>query len=424
MKISSDQLAARLARELAAGAVAADLAIISNYSIDGRTPAMVCHAQSEEEVSIVLRVCGEAEAAVTPWGGGTFMKLGNVPRRLDVVLALGKLARLIEHDDANLTATVEAGMTAAAFQRALAERRQFLPVDPPRADRATLGGLAAANINGPRRGFYGGLRDLVVGMKMVLAGGDRVKTGGKVVKNVAGYDLAKLFIGSLGTLGVITELTFRVSPRPESAASFVAAGSLDRCARFAKEVMDSPLLPAAVVIAGASDNRESHAVIWIEGFEESLARHLRDLGAIAERAGLAAHTLRDAPHERMWEEISGFGWNEEGMLSRVVVPAGALERVVTDVAAVGRSDEPVHYVAHPPAGSIWLLLSTAESYAKVAAIAREHAGHAVVAAAPATVKAKLDVWGEPPASLPLMREIKRQFDPESILNPGRFVAGI
>src|SRR5204862_2981794 len=113
------------------------------------------------------------------------------------------------------------------FQRALAARRQFLPVDPPRPERATLGGLAAANINGPRRALYGGVRDLVIGMKMVLAGGERVKTGGKVVKNVAGYDLAKLFLGSLGSLGVITELTFLVLPRPEGVDSFVGQVALE-----------------------------------------------------------------------------------------------------------------------------------------------------------------------------------------------------
>jgi glycolate oxidase FAD binding subunit len=424
MNISSDQLASRLARELSRDAVGVDAAVLSNYSIDDKIPIIVCHARSEEEVSAVLRLCAESDAAVVPWGGGTFMKLGNLPRRLDVVLALDRLSRLIEHDDANLTATVEAGVTASAFQRALAERRQFLPVDPPRPERATLGGLAAANINGPRRGFYGGMRDLVIGMKMVLAGGERVKTGGKVVKNVAGYDLAKLFIGSLGTLGVVTELTFRVSPRPETAASFVAAGPLERCARFAKQVSDSPLLPTAVVIAGASDERECRAVAWVEGFEEALARHLRDLGAIAGRCGLAADALRDAAPEGLWQQICGFGWSEEGILSRIVVPAGTVGAVVAQFAAMNGSAGPMRYMSHANAGTIWVLHPTVDSYAKLAAIAREHGGNAIAAAAPAIVKQKLDVWGEPPPSLPLMQEIKRQFDPESILNPGRFIAGI
>jgi len=244
------------------------------------------------------------------------------------------------------------------------------------------------------------------------------------VKNVAGYDLAKLFIGSLGTLGVITALTFRVSPRPQGAASFVAAGPLARCAQFAKEVSESPLLPSAVVIAGASDDRECRTVAWVEGFEESLARHLRDLGAIAGRCGLAAEALRDAAHDHLWQELCGFGWNEEGILTRIVVPFGTVGKVVTQLAAANGSAGPMRYMAHTNAGTIWVLASAAESHAKLAAVAREHAGHAIVAAAPASVKEKLDVWGEPPAILPLMREIKRQFDPESMLNPGRFIAGI
>jgi len=134
MKISAAALAAELARELPAGAVSADPAVVADYSIDGNLPALVCHAATAEEVSAILRLCAEADAALVPWGGGTFMSLGNIPRRLDVVLALDKLSRLIDHDDANLTATAEAGMTVSDFQRALAERRQFLPVDPPRPE--------------------------------------------------------------------------------------------------------------------------------------------------------------------------------------------------------------------------------------------------------------------------------------------------
>ena len=427
MKISTAALAAALARELPAEAVSADPAVRALYSIDGMTPALVCRAASAEEVSAILRLCAEAGAAVIPWGGGTLMSLGNIPRAADVVLALDKLSRLVEHDDANLTATVQAGMTAGAFQRALAERRQFLPVDPPRPERATLGGLAAANVNGPRRALYGGVRDLVIGMKMVLAGGAAVKTGGKVVKNVAGYDLAKLFIGSLGTLGVVTELTFRVSPRPEFAASFVAAGALDRCVGFAKEVSGSPLLPSALVIAGASDNsRECRAVAWIEGFDEAIARHLRDLSAMAQRAGLAAHSLRDEPHERLWDELCGFGWSEAGLLCRIVVPTGMLEKALGDVGATNASGPRGAYVAHTGSGTIWVLFGAEtgalQAYGRLAAAARGYGGHAIIAAAPPALKEKIDVWGDPPPSLPLMREIKRQFDPESILNPGRFIA--
>ena len=426
MKIPAAALAAHLTRELPAAAISAEPAAVSDYSVDGKIPALVCHAATAEEVSLVLRLCAEADAAVVPWGGGTLMSLGNIPRRVDVVLGLEKLSRLIEHDDANLTATVEAGIAAAAFQAALAERRQFLPVDPPRPERATLGGVAAANINGPRAALYGNVRDLVIGMKIVLAGGERVKSGGKVVKNVAGYDLAKLFIGSLGTLGVITEMTFKVSPRPEAEASFVATGPLAACLRFVKEVSGSPLLLTALTIAGVADHSsECRAVARIEGFEEAIARHLRELAAMAEHCGLAAHTLLDDAQQRLWQELCGFGWGEKGLLCRVIVPVGSMENPIAALTALRETGECRDYIAHTGRGTIWALLeerrTALQAYAWLAAIARDCRGHAVIAAGPLPIKEQIDVWGDPPASLPIMREIKRQFDPASTLNPGRFI---
>jgi glycolate oxidase FAD binding subunit len=423
MKISPDALADNLSRHV--GAVSADPAILGAYSIDGQVPALLCQVFGVDEIGPALRLCAEAGATVIPWGGGTLMGLGNLSQRVDVVLALDKLSRLVEHDDANLTATVEAGMTCAAFQRALAERRQFLPVDPPRPERATLGGLAAANINGPRRALYGGMRDLVIGMKMALATGERVKTGGKVVKNVAGYDLAKLFIGSLGTLGVITELTYRVSPLPEVAASFVATGAMDRCLAFAKETYGSPLLPSALVVAGAADEGACRAAAWVEGFEEGVARHMRVLSAAAGRAGLEVQVLRDAAHEALWQELGGFGWSGGGILCRLTVPAGSIEKILPQLAASGAVSG---YAAHYGSGALWVLLEPSPAgagfYKSLAAATRDCRGHAIIASAPAALKQSLDVWGAPPPTLALMRRIKQQFDPDGILSPGRFVAGL
>ena len=430
MKVAPATLIANLAREISSGAVAVDVCDLAGHEIDGKAPTAVCRPATVEEVAAVLRVCSEADASVVPWGGGTLMRLGNVPRRFDVVLALDKLSRLIEHDDANLTATVEAGTSVAAFQRALAARRQFLPVDPGKPEQATLGGLAAANINGPRRGLYGGVRDLVTGIKIVLADGTRVKSGGKVVKNVAGYDLAKLFIGSLGTLGVITELTFRVSPELEGAATFVANGSLEGCLDYIKELSASPLLPAAVAVASAAENpRACRAAVWIEGFDEAIARHLRDLSAMAQRAGLqSGDALRGEGHARLWEELDAFGWNDDGLLCRLVVPVGRLEKPLAMLKAMNETGECIRYAAHAGSGTIWVLFNgetgSLQAYARLAAAARDLNGHAIIAAAPPTLKADIDVWGEPPPTLALMREIKRQFDPHAILNPGRFIARI
>lgn len=435
MIISGEKLSGELERELGAGSVASDPAARAPYSVDGKIPAVVCFPSSAGQVSAVLRVSAASGAAVVPWGGGTSMALGNIPRGVDVVLALERLAKLIEHDDANLTATAEAGIKIAAFQETLSKGHQFLPIDPPVPSRATIGGIVAANTNGPRRMAYGGVRDLVIGMRMALATGEQIKAGGKVVKNVAGYDLCKLFVGSLGTLGIVTEVTLRVAPLPETAASFVASGALDRCARFVAELARSALLPAAVTIAGPGtatvSSRDSEApavVVWVEGFEEAVARHVHDLGDIAEHAGMNGEIFRAESHERLWARIRDFGANDREVLYKMTVPTGSVARVLATVERSGESGERVRYVAHAGAGAVWLVPDgdprSMPGFEKLAALAREHRGYAMVAKAPWELKEGIDVWGEAPASLHLMRRVKREFDPKDVLSPGRFVAGV
>ena len=435
MKLSSEALRARLENDLGAASVEFHPSALAAYAVDGKVPTLLCLPSTPEQVSSILRICAEADASVVAWGGGTSMSLGNIPQRVDAVIGLEKLDKLIEHDDANLTATAQAGMRVASFQEVLGRRRQFLPADPPHPLRATLGGIVAANVNGPRRMSYGGLRDLVIGMKVALVTGEQIKTGGKVVKNVAGYDLCKLFVGSLGTLGIITEVTFRMAPLPESAASFVASGSLDQCTRFFEASFSSPLLPAALTILSADaveapshNSRTAAVATWVEGFEEAIARHLRDLEGLARRVGLSSKVLREKPHQQLWEEVQNFGTNGQEILYRVTVPVGSVAELLATVDRWSVSERHARYIAHAATGTIWMLQDAdPESlgwFSRVAELARGHGGHAVVAAAPPELKSGIDVWGPVPPSLSLMREIKRRFDPQGILNPGRFLAGL
>jgi len=247
--IDADRLANRLEGALES-AVQRDLATLRAHAVDGLVPHIRCAPEDTSQLSAALRICGESGAAVIPWGGGTAMHWGNPPTHADVVVSLEHLNRLVEHDDANLTATVQAGMCVAPLQDLLAARRQFLAIDPPDPRHATIGGTVAANINGPRRLAYGGVRDLVIGMKMVLASGEQIKAGGKVVKNVAGYDMCKLFVGSLGTLGIITEVTFKMAPLPETFGTIMARGSLAQAAQLIDALLASTLTPAAVTVVG------------------------------------------------------------------------------------------------------------------------------------------------------------------------------
>ena len=303
MKFSGDRLAQLLEGELGAEAVTGEPALLAGHNVDGREPALLCFPVNPEQVAAALRLCSEANATIVPWGGGTAMGIGNPARQVDIVIGLERLNLLVEHDQANLTATVQSGHRLAALQEVLARHNQFLPLDPPAPGRATVGGLVAANLNGPRRSFYGSVRDLVIGMKVVLASGEQIKAGGKVVKNVAGYDMCKLFVGSLGTLGIITEVTLRMAPIPETAATIIASGTLPEVQQFTDELSRSKLLPSAVLLLNAQASkatdltqRDWRVAVRCEGFEETVARHLRDATAMAQRIGLATVILQENDH--------------------------------------------------------------------------------------------------------------------------------
>jgi glycolate oxidase FAD binding subunit len=280
---------------------------------------------------------------------------------------------------------------------------------------------------------YGSVRDLVIGMKVALADGAQIKAGGKVVKNVAGYDMCKLFVGSLGTLGIITEVTFKMAPRPETAGTVVARGSLEQADQLTRELLASALIPAAVAVmhgevaaaAGLSGEVPSVAV-WAEGFEEAVARHVDDVKKMADRAGMASDVLEGAAHIRLWEVVRDFGG--DGMapaVLRVSVPLTAVKEVISAAQQLQDGAAP-RFVAHVGAGTIWLTLTDAAAapavFSRLTALAAQRHGHVVLASAPPEVKRKLDVWGPPPPTLDLMKDLKRQFDPHGLLNPGRFVA--
>ena len=434
MKPSIDQLNKRLELELGADAVKNDPSLLAAYTVDAKMPTLLCCPETPEQVAATLRLCSELDAAVTPWGGGAAVRIGNLPRQVDAVLELSHLDRVIEHDHANLTATVQSGITLASLQQTLAPQNQFLPFDPPHAARSTIGGIVAANLNGPRRMFYGSVRDLVIGMKVALASGEQIKAGGKVVKNVAGYDMCKLFVGSLGTLGVITEVTLRLTPLPKSSATLTASGTLSQTSQLAAELATSRLLPASVSILNPAAARSSSfpaekalAAVWFEGFEESVSRHIRDTEAIAARLGLDTDVISTEMQEHLWHYVRDFPLTSDQLIYRLTVPLSQLAEVMTAVSE-RKSGDSLYMIGDAASGTLWLSVepgnANMEWFASLTSLAQERGGHAIIFAAPPRLKENIDVWGAPPSTLPLMRETKRQFDPKGLLNPGRFVAGL
>jgi glycolate oxidase FAD binding subunit len=434
MPFSSDRLAQLLEGELGADAITGEPALLAAHNVDGREPALVCFPVSPDQVAAALRLCSEANATVTPWAGGTAMGIGNPTRQVDIVIALERLNLLVEHDQANLTATVQSGHRLAALQEVLARHNQFLPFDPPAPARATVGGVVATSLNGPRRSYYGSVRDLVIGMKITLASGEQIKAGGKVVKNVAGYDMCKLLVGSLGTLGIITEVTLRMTPIPETAATLFASGTLPKVQQFANELSRSKLLPSAVFLLNAQASKATdlaqsdwRVAVWCEGFEETVARHLRDAPALAQRIGLATAILHEEDHRRFWDKMRDFPL-QAALVYRVTVPRASMAEVIQTVHDWSTADFRPEIVSDAVMGIVWISLEVndlaAQWFPKLIAEARAHRGHAIMLAAPTHLKRGIDVWGPAPPTLSLMREIKRQFDPKGLLNPGRFVGSI
>jgi glycolate oxidase FAD binding subunit len=413
------------------------------WSVDGLLPPVAVRPGDAEQAAAVLRLCDESGAAVIPWGGGTAMELGNPPRAAHVVLLTERLAAVVDHDHTNLTVTVQAGATLAVLAAALGAHRQFLPLEPPRAECATAGGTVAANLNGPRRMRYGSVRDLVIGMRVARTTGVVVKSGGKTVKNVAGYDMAKLFVGSLGTLGLITELTFKVMPVPEASKTVAVWGrDLSRLTALARRILTSPLGPSALVMAnaaaagrllwpggrGGGPDRGAVLLVRAEGVEPAVARHERDIAEWARGQALQCEVHSGDAEAAAWRAVCDFGWTGTGSAVRLTVPSGrtgaALERLGPTLPAT------TGLVADAVAGTLWLAFEAADDAASslpaIADLATASGGHLLLARAPRSLKAGRDVWMPRPTDrvLELMKALKQSFDPGGILNPGRYVAGL
>ena len=418
------------------------------YSIDGLQPTAVCLSDLQG-LSDALSEAAKDGLAVAPWGGGTRVAIGNRPARLDRILDLSRLSRIVHYNPADLTATVEAGISVAELQRHLAEQGQFLAIDPPLPDRATVGGTLAVGGSGPTKWQFGHPRDLVLGMKVVQADGTVVSSGGQVVKNVSGYDMARLHVGGLGTLGVIAEVSFKLTPLPQGEATLVAAfDSTTRCLAAGLAVFHSVVTPLALAAYDAAVDERAHVApvkghhllaVRLGGRPLTLQRALRECRSLCHQGGATTvEALGEADAVAAWRKLADFGWDEATaplMSARASVPPTKLAEIVETIANgdspaalrcetlchVGYGTALIHWFAdgpEPPTHAI----------AEVATRARK-AVHAVggrmnIERCPLPVKAGLDMWDQVGEPIAIMRRLKEQYDPGNVLNPGRFVGGI
>jgi glycolate oxidase FAD binding subunit len=411
------------------------------FAIDGVRPRAICFPGSIGHIAQLLEAAHSNRWAVVPRGGGTHMSVGAPPRRVDMLLCLSRLVSIVEYSPADLTVIAQAGMSISSLQSALAAEGQFLPLDPPFPSSCTVGGAVAVNAGGPLRFSHGTVRDLVLGMKVVLPDGQLVRLGGKVMKNVAGYDLCRLFTGSRGTLGVMCEVAFRVMPVPEmwglalgrfrsvgdaceaaqdAAASELLPGSLDVLSPglAGKMLGGSGPYALAVSVAGSRSavlwqrdrlmklfqDRKCEAADWAEG---EAARDIRQ--AIADMAapdGAASFVASALPVET------------------AAFCAGA-ERLAAE------HGFEASFLAHAGNGVVHIYLRGGEARdsmvplgEELRALARKLGGSMIVAAAPPRLKTHDFVWGPPDDAFRIMSALKKEIDPKGIMSPGRFAGGL
>jgi glycolate oxidase FAD binding subunit len=408
--------------------------------VDGLHPAVAVHPSTSEDVASILVIAAEEGLAVVPKGGGTALHLGNLPERADILLCMRGVRQGIEHSPEDLVATLPAGMTLEEASESLGRHGQLLPLASPLPERATIAGALASGLFGPRRQLFGPPRDWVLGLKVVLPNGDITKAGGRVVKNVAGYDMSKLHLGALGTLGIIVEATFKLTPIPEAVAtlSFVFP-TLDGALRTAGDILEANLSPSAMVVTNPPasersglDSPSHHLLVEFAELREVVNRQLKESRRMAELRGGSHAVLRQGDDSsRLWNSVSEnqiSGW--DGILHASVPPVDLdsfLDAALETLESLGTR---AAMIAHPGLGAAYLGLETADAaivkgaFEEVAAISTSLGGFVVLERALPEVKRDVDVWGSRPPYFDLLARIKAEFDPAGVLNPGRYVGGL
>lgn len=383
-------------------------------------PSRVVAPGDEQEVADILAAASREGQAVIPVGGGTMRSWGNPPRAYHLALTTQHLSGIVEYNPADLTVVARAGTTLDALDQALRAHEQYLPLDVPFPERATLGGALAANASGALRTAYGSARDMVIGMRMALPSGQVARSGGRVVKNVAGYDLAKLFIGSFGTLGVIVEVALKVYPRPRTMRTLV---------------LTTPDLPMALALA-ARLRTLGPGLLALALVNSSLARELAmDRPAVIAAVGGTERAAAElAAVVRVEAERAAAGVQDQGAGSELLAtlrdfPGSAGARISTLPTRVGEAFDlaPEHPMLSYPSVGLSYVRAPAwdtEAIRRERERLRRYGGSLGLLQADAAQKRAIDAWGTPGPELTLLRKVKDVFDPGHVMSPGRFIGGL
>ncbi|MFO8165514.1 MAG: FAD-binding oxidoreductase [Thermodesulfobacteriota bacterium] len=428
---------------------------LKDFSLDGKVPKVLVYPGNEDEISKVVKLANKEGWSVIPWGGGTKIGLGGIPRQVDIVISLSRLNSVTDLDLGNLTITAQAGITLNEVQKTLASkgRGYFIRLDPPFSKFATLGGIVATNSNGPSRFLYGSLRDMILGIGFIASNGDIIGVGGKTAKNVSGYDVDKLLIGFLGTLGIITGITFKLFPLPEKSATIaVIFSSLENTHDFTSGMLNSNLFPASMEILNVMamhelsmdipDNGKYAVAICAEGVEESVNRQLKDIEEMGKNSkALEVRSYLGEDHVHFWDLLSdfpkvvaerypyGIACKSNFLISKFAEMVKVWEDRTTNnglsCALISRAGNGLLYSYILIEDNIKKHLDTVVHFLEdMTEEAVQRDGNVVIEFAPVALKERISVWGRLRDDFKIMHGLKKQIDPAGILNPGRFVGGI
>ncbi len=395
--------------------------------VDGSQPQFIIQPSNEAQLCAVITLAHEQEWPLLLCGRGSKIAWGNPMESSPLIVSTARMDRVIHHAVADLTVTCEAGITLSQLQLHLAKSNQFVPVEPCYSGKATIGGIIATADASSLRHRYGGLRDMLLGIQFVRADGQVAKAGGRVVKNVAGYDLMKLFTGAFGTLGVLSQVTLKTYPIPEDFKTVVLTGDLAQLTQAAEAIAPSTLNPVAFDWFSARLTRalnlgDTPAIALRFGnIAASTTEQSNEIRLLGQQLGLSVHILVNQPEQALWRELPIYLDRQHLRCKLGLLPAqlpGVMAHL-TDASedAFAR----FHYASG--LGQLCDLPQTWDrsKLTKLREYCESHGGFLTLLEAPASLKRDFDVWGYGGNALGAMARLREQFDPSQILNPGRFL---
>ena len=408
---------------------------ISKAVAPGTQIECVVYPSTQTELEEVMACAYRNRWRVLLCGRGSKLRWGGLAEGIQLVISTSRMKRLIEHAVGDLTVTAEAGIGFADLQSTLAKADQFLAIDPTYGAVATLGGIVATADTGALRQRYGGIRDMVIGISLIRSDGQSTKAGGRVVKNVAGYDLMKLFTGSFGTLGIISQVTLRIYPLPQASQTVVLTGAVDAIAQVTRTLLASTFTPTAVelvspqVISLLGISVGIGLIVRFQSLPVSVKQQAMQLSQIGQTLGLQVITLSETNELRLWEQLQE-SLDVANVESPITCKIGVLPS--NAVIALNKINAMLPSISigliHAGSGLGTVQFNNESDSTQVVLelrrLCQSLGGFLTVLEAPDAIKSKLDIWGYTGNALSIMQKLKHQFDPENLLSPHRFVEGI